>query len=140
MNELKAQSAQPTFSRDQKWAQLASILVRSRENEAWCADYGRQCLHLPVMIHQCGLCQTLAFLEQKASAKRPWFQSLLDDLASAMGNSSTASLSDQARSLPITEYQRLSRNALGCANYLKRYAEAFLKVEPGADDAAEGGT
>ena len=135
------------YSREQRWAQKASLAVRTRENEPWSEDYGRQCLRLPCMIHECGLCQTLAFLEAKGQdadetggSRRPYFHALLEDLARALeveaapGTTIRRSLSDKARTSPITEYQRLSRDALGCANYLKRYAEAILRVQPGVDD------
>jgi CRISPR-associated protein Cmr5 len=116
--------------RDQVWAQRASARVSARQPEPWGKKYGIQCLHLPAMIHQCGLCQALTFLEAKAKDEH---LALLDDLAAALGFGTRAVLVDRARSSALTAYQQMSREALGCSNYFKRYAEAIIRVELGVD-------
>ena len=140
------------LSREQQWAQVASRLIRRRESAAYRKEYGIQCLRLPAMIHECGLCQTLAFIESKAQANRDdgtagreYFAVLLEDLAEALDIprqvaanglpplSPGQNLAQKARTEGVIEYQLLSRNALHCANYLKRYAEAILKVQLGVD-------
>ena len=132
---------------------MASRLVRSRDTDKKIRkEYGIQCLRLPATIHECGLCQTLAFIEAKAKGTsggeesgKKHFGALLDDLAEALGVSDRIAangvpamprgqiLAQMARDEDLTEYQKLSRDALHCANYLKRYAEAILKVQLGVD-------
>ncbi|HUE00058.1 MAG TPA: type III-B CRISPR module-associated protein Cmr5 [Bryobacteraceae bacterium] len=117
------------ITRDQRYAQAAFQKIKDAQREAWAEDYGRQCLHLPALIHQCGLCQTLTFLEAKAP-KKPWFGRLRDDVIGVAGLESTAHI----REIDVSEYQRLTRDALACAQWFKRYAEAILKVEAGGDE------
>jgi CRISPR-associated protein Cmr5 len=148
-------------SQDQIFAQNASRLVLKRASEPasapWCKKYGRQCLRLPALILQCGLCQTVAFFEAKAqdgseensNQARRYFSALLDDLAEALGftpfkhgtpqrtDSPRSQLIEKARMAGLTEYQKLNRDALQCANYFKRYAEAILKVQLGEDTDTE---
>ena len=92
-------------------------------------EYGGNCLRLPAMIHQNGLCQTLAFLEAK-SAKYPWFSRLLNDLAAVTGLAHTGGqFAADTRGADLGTYQRYTREALASATYLKRYAEAVLRAE-----------
>lgn len=98
-------------------------------------EYGRQCLHLPALIHESGLCQALAFMEAKgANPKKPHFMRLLEDLA-AVGDlgASAAVMTKRAREAELAEYQHMTREALACAQWFKRYAEAVLKAELGSD-------
>jgi CRISPR type III-B/RAMP module-associated protein Cmr5 len=144
------------FSREQHWAQVASRLVRSRDAKTYRTEYGIQCLRLPAAIHECGLCQTLAFIEAKAQgiserekSGKKHFAALLEDLSEALGVSDRVAangvpatprgqlLAQMVRDADLMEYRRLSRDALHCANYLKRYAEAILKVQLGADTEEE---
>ncbi len=117
-------------TREQLWAQKASACVSARRPALWAKKYGIQCLHLPAMIHQCGLCQSLTFLQAKAKDEH---LALLDDLAAALGLQTRTVLVDRARNSALTAYQQMSREALGCSNYFKRYAEAILRVELGVD-------
>lgn len=135
------------LSREQMFAQRASSLVENRKGSPWHKDYGRQCLHLPAMIHQCGICQTLAFLESKAKTKEEkqeqvnCYSALLDDLAEALeipGPNRRQALIKKALTAQLASYQQLTREALQCANFFKRYAEAILKVELGDDVRQEG--
>lgn len=119
------------ITRGQRRAQAAFERIRFAERSAWAEDYGRQCLHLPALIHQCGLCQTLTFLEAKNTPKKPWFGQLLADVIGVACLESTA----HVRDAEVSEYQRLTREALACAQWFKRYAEAVLKVEAGGEEA-----
>ena len=120
-------------TREQVRAAAAHDLIR--EIKSGEKDFGRQCLRLPALIHQCGLCQALAFLESKKS------NDLLDGLARVVSapeqdpkkKLNGQGLAKQARDAGMIEYQWLSREALKSAQWLKRYAEAILKVEPGDD-------
>lgn len=126
-------------TREQERAQAAFRKVSDVSSEDWKKHYGRQCLHLPALIHQCGLCQALTFLESKGADddKKPWFHRLLDDLAHMMDIRGRQALTETVRNAPLSEYQRLTLEALKCAQWFKRYAEAILKVEPGVDEGTE---
>ena len=120
-------------TREQQRAAAAYKRVKTRDKK-----YGRQCLRLPALIHQCGLCQALAFLEAKE------LHEVLDDLAWVIWASDDEenrpkgpALADKARGTGMAEYQWLSREALKSAQWLKRYSEAVLKVKPGEDTAGE---
>ncbi len=101
-------------------------------------QYGRQCLRLPAMIQQAGLCQAVAFLQAKAkSSPQSPFAMALTDLAGVMGE---ADLPRTAREANLVAYLQLTREALRSAEWMKRYAEAELKARPGDDGATAGGT
>jgi CRISPR-associated protein Cmr5 len=97
--------------------------------------YGLQCVHLPAMIHEAGLCQAVAFLQSKAktNSESPHGKALAD-LAGVMREHD---LPTSARNSDLLAYLQLTREALRSAEWLKRYAEAELKVSA-ADDAASG--
>ncbi len=123
-------------TREQERAQAAFQLISEVEKQKWKQEYGRQCLHLPALIHQCGLCQTLAFLEAKgADEKKPWFRVLLNHLGSLTKIASDwRGLTNEVRNAPLLRYQWMTRETLACAQWLKRYAEAVLKVQLGEEE------
>ena len=85
---------------------------------------------MPEMIHQNGLCQTIAFLEAKrTNPEKAHFGDVLEDLAAIAKPAPGAAFAKLARTAESGEYQRLTREALACAQWLKRYAEALLKVD-----------
>jgi CRISPR-associated protein Cmr5 len=118
-------------TREQQRALDAYEKILSHETNQNKSDYGRVCVHLPEMIHRNGLCQTVAFLEAKyAGGKKPWFGEALDDLAAITKLAPTPQqFPAKVRSAQLTDYQRFTREALACAQWLKRYAEAVLKVD-----------
>jgi CRISPR-associated protein Cmr5 len=127
-------------TREQVRAATAHDLISRVKAGNGAKEFGRQCLRLPALIHQCGLCQALAFLEAKK------FGNVVDGLArvvSAPEHDSLdgVTLSKQAREAGMVEYQWLSREALKSAQWLKRYAEAILNLKPGdtGEDSTAGG-
>jgi len=118
-------------TRQQQRAADAYARVNAMLGQAKQKDYGRLCLHLPALIHQCGLCQTVAFLQAKPKdkAESAHFK-VLADLAGVM---KTQNLPQAARDGQLGEYLQLSREAMRSAEWMKRYAEAVLKVELGDD-------
>ena len=120
-------------SRDQKRAMAAFKAVSDAEAKPYSKDYGRQCLRLPLLIRQDGLCLTLAFLEGKAKkSDSGYFERLLGDFQTVLGTTPA-----KVREAEASEYQRLSREGLRTALWFKRYAEAVLHVSPD-DDRGEG--
>jgi CRISPR-associated protein Cmr5 len=118
---------------DQTRAQLAFSKVSevARRDENFKKKYSTACRRLPALIHQCGLCQALAFLQAKV--KEDATQALLTDFSSAVLDMQTKNSREQlaaaAREKPFAEYQWLSRHALSTATWFKRYAEALLPTE-----------
>ncbi len=123
-------------TREQHRAQAAYDRVSAVAGEPWKEDYGRQCVHLPALIQQSGLCQALAFLDAKGAdeRKKPCFHRLLDDLAAVTRLAPDGRrLAGEARQADVTRYQWMTIEALKCAQWFKRYAEAVLKVEAGGE-------
>lgn len=86
----------------------------------------------PALIHTCGLAQAVAF----ALAKQG--NDYIEDLAAVLrdsGHPETASaqtLHERTRTQPLSDYLRLSRDAIHAAGWLKRYVEA---VAPESEEA-----
>ncbi len=128
-------------TREQQRAEKAFQRIRAASNEPWAREYGRLCLRLPALIQQCGLCQALTFYEAKGAAdvrgqsRNPEFHRLLEDLAEVSGLApNRAVLLDEVRKADLVRYQWMTRELLRCAVWFKRYAEAYLKVQPGEEE------
>jgi len=124
--------AKSVITLEQKRAQHAYQCIERAKSREKPDDYGRVCVRLPALIRNNGLCQAVAFLEAKAGSGKQHFKAVLDDLARMIGgfgnNEPGEKLAQKAREAPVGEYQRLMTEAIACANWLKRYAEAILKV------------
>jgi CRISPR-associated protein Cmr5 len=120
-------------------AYAAIKTVQDRGDARYSRKYGGLCLKLPAMIQFNGLCQTLGFYEAKGKGEATNEHTrLLNDLGGMVrSNHSGAELAERARTAELPEYLHLSREALACSIWLKRYAEAVLRVTPGeeGDDA-----
>ncbi len=124
-------------TRDQQRAQAAYEAVVGAVKQKWEKKYGAACHRLPGLIHQCGLCQAVAFFqakgEDKEDSKRYYFYKVLHDLAGMTGQGSAEGLAHNARTMPMTQYRELTREAMACAQWLKRYSQAVLHVDPTED-------
>lgn len=137
--EPKPKPAELKPTRDQQRAQAAFLAVSEVVGGPLAKDYGRQCLRLPFLIQQDGLCLTVAFLKAKAKGgKKPYFDRLVKDFLVILGSDD-----DKIRTADSVTYQRLSREGIRVALWFKRYAEAVLgathddpkgDAEPGAPD------
>jgi CRISPR-associated protein Cmr5 len=126
--------AEPKPTRDQNRAQAAWRKIDDGRALAgdgrYGDDYKTQCRKLPALIHNCGLCQALAFLEAKGAGTDGGihFRQVLNDLASVSGLAEDGpKLATKARTANVREYQRMTTEAMASAEWLKRYAEAALK-------------
>lgn len=78
----------------------------------------------PALIHTCGLAQAVAFALAKKEKK------YIDDLTAVLLAAGHAEITDQqplehhTRNQDLSDYLRLSRDALNAAGWLKRYVEA----------------
>jgi CRISPR type III-B/RAMP module-associated protein Cmr5 len=122
--------------RDQDRAQIAFTRVEAVSHEPGekQTKYSTRCRQFPALVHRCGLCQAIGFYQSKADTHgRPeaWaYAAFLNDLAQAVLDGQAVKtaeeLARQARTKPFGEYHWLSRDALECGNWFKRYAEALL--------------
>ena len=118
------------MTREQQRAQKAYAKVKAMSSSPdlkFSKDYGRLCRRLPTLILHTGLCQALAFLQAKSGLDMttPHSRLLLDLAEIVTGTANGESFAKQAREGVLTEYRRLTLESLQCAQYLKRYAEAF---------------
>lgn len=78
----------------------------------------------PALIHTCGLAQAVAFALAKKDEE---YVGCLAAVLKAAGHTQITdakSLDLRARTQPLSEYLRLSRDAINAATWLKRYVEA----------------
>jgi CRISPR-associated protein Cmr5 len=117
-------------TREQERAQRAYACVAGRKGNGKEADYKRFCQRFPALVQSGGLAQAVAFAEAKDRTD------YLDDLACVAGSCNRETLAAQARGDELARYQKLSRDALAAATWLKRYAEALLADKPPKGDPA----
>src|SRR5205823_6388186 len=145
----QAQTGLPALSRQQRFLRDAAANVQAVKGEQrhyaqwhdYKEIYGGLCHKVPVLIMTNGLCQTVAFIEAKASGDgdkpRPRaYQTLRRHLAGALGQEA-GTLAAHVQGLPVGDYIRATRTVLGAWAYYKRFAESMLGVQPGmeADNA-----
>lgn len=111
-------------TREQERAQKAYARILAQQKTEKEAEYKRFSKSFPALLHACGLAQAIAFGQVKAKAF-----TYMADLAYVAGATDLDELAREARSTPLPRYQRLSRDTLAAATWLKRYAEALLKGE-----------
>lgn len=123
-------------TRDQKQAQKVYEQISSIQKETWHKEYGGLCMSFPALVHGCGLCQAVAFVQSKSgdSGRKLAFRNFLDHLAQAVSGTNASAFTKTIREASLTEYQKLTRDVMSFANWYKRYAEAILKVVPGEDN------
>jgi len=85
-------------------------------------EYRQFAKRFPALVHSCGLAQAVAFAQSKDK------NVYLDDLASVMEISNRQELANISRTVDLVEYQQKTRDAIECATWIKRYAEATEKI------------
>ena len=108
-------------TREQQRAQIAFEKISTLQETDAAQAHLRVSKAFPALLHNSGLCQALAFY----ASKHHW--DYLDHLAATMREVSRDTLLDKSRMAPLVSYQHLNREALACAGWLKRYAEALLQ-------------
>jgi CRISPR-associated protein Cmr5 len=109
-------------TRSQKLAQGAYARIRGYGKPK--KEYVSFAKKFPTLIHTCGLAQAVAF----ALAKKEI--GYVGDLAAVLNGSghpdisSAQTLHERTRTLQLSGYLRLSRDAISAAGWLKRYVEA----------------
>jgi len=109
-------------TRSQKLAQAAFARIAKYGKPK--KEYVSFAKKFPALIHTCGLAQAVSF----ALAKKE--TGYVEDLAVVLNGSghpeisSAQTLHEQSRTLQLSGYLRLSRDAISAAGWLKRYVEA----------------
>jgi len=85
-------------------------------------EYRQFAKRFPALVHSCSLAQAVAFAQSKDK------NVYLDDLASVMEISNRQELANISRTVDLVEYQQKTRDAIECATWIKRYAEATEKI------------
>ena len=113
------------LTKDQRMARAAYACVLKQSGKDSFAEYRTFAYAFPALIHSCGLVQAAAFAQAKDK------ESYIADLQAVFnwaerqdGKDEGKKLIDQSREAPLSEYARISRNALAAASWLKRYCQA----------------
>lgn len=85
-------------------------------------DYRQFAKRFPALVHSCGLAQAVAFAQAKDK------DAYLGDLANVMGIDNNSALGNISRTVDLVEYQQVTREAIDCATWIKRYAEATEEI------------
>jgi CRISPR-associated protein Cmr5 len=109
-------------TRQQKRAQQAYSCVSSREEKD--EKYSGLAKKFPALVHNCGLVQAVAFVRAKEGKTG---EDYIKHLAKTMGED--GELGDKSRAADLMNYQRLTREAIEAATWLKRYSEAILEKD-----------
>ncbi len=117
------------MTRNQRMAMAAFEKVSAVSNENKDA-YGRMAQKLPVMIRAAGLAQAVGFVETKSKIEGN--KLLLTHLAETLGFNDSDSFARSCRSANVTEYLRLTQNALAALLWFKRFSVSVLGLEENA--------
>lgn len=85
-------------------------------------EYRQFAKRFPALVHLCGLAQAVAFAQAKDK------NDYLNDLAKVMGITNNQVLGNISRTADLVEYQQKTRDAIECATWIKRYAEATEEI------------
>ncbi|GIW75940.1 MAG: hypothetical protein KatS3mg104_1003 [Phycisphaerae bacterium] len=83
----------------------------------------------PALIHTCGLAQAVAFALAKQDKEYIGYLEAVLKAAGYTAITEQKTLCEHARESPLTDYLRLSRDAIDAASWLKRYVEAAAGEE-----------
>lgn len=110
------------LTRQQRRAQVAykCVLSRSKGDE----NYNQIAKKFPALVHNCGLAQAIAFVLAKEG---PTGEVYIGHLTSTMGEADD--IGNTSRGADMMKYQRLTREAIESATWLKRYSEALLEQD-----------
>jgi CRISPR-associated protein Cmr5 len=93
-------------------------------------DYGSMAHRLPILVHNAGLVQALAFVEDRGKDSH---KELLTHLAAVLGFAKRSELLSESRTAEFQSYRCLTRRANIALSWFKRFAQSVLDVEPTAE-------
>lgn len=100
------------------------------------SNYGQYAHKLPILIRTCGLVSALVFVQVKG---KNGGKLLLEHLAQQLRNAGivpkgdAASLVEAARTAPLPDYMRMTRELLWVLNWHKRLSVSILGVHQGEE-------
>ena len=118
--QVRAQTAYECISPRTKDANAQQIKINN--------EYSQLAKRFPALVHNCGLAQALAFVQAKEKDENIG-KAYLSNLSDVMGLEKEDDLGSISRSAELREYQRLTREAIESATWLKRYSEALLEMD-----------
>lgn len=133
------------MTRGQRHLGLALEHVRRVEQETPAGGdrrriYGNLCHTFPILVRTNGLCQALAFVEEKARGgtgdRQAAYADLRAHVAALLGID--GDLMTAVRDADLTNYLRHTRTVLAAWVYYKRFAVSILRVQAGEDDDGAG--
>ena len=134
MSQPQTQSQPQT--KEQERAAKAWEYVTEVKGQRYEGQYGSWVKRLPALILTNGLGQTLAFLRAKGqgagNAPQTLYQHLSDWVLDEVGPG-TGSLLEWLLTQDSATYRRATTETLAFLNWLKRFAEAELKIEEEKD-------
>lgn len=115
--------------------------VASKESDGTKKIFGRLCHSFPIMVRTCGLCQALAFSDDKrtvpqgktATDRHKAHKLLLKHVAELVGAVDENALLIRVRNDDLAAYMLDTRRVLSAWIYWKRFAVSILKVESARD-------
>ena len=118
---------------------------RAATDRPICRKYGSLCHKLPILVHTCGLCQAVAFIESKAAgsdankarAHELVLQNMRDVLVSNGLLLQSNGLSMAISTLSTQDYIHATRIILESWVYYKRFGVSVLGVEAGDDNGGD---
>lgn len=127
------------MTRQQKWAAGALERVKEYHDAPREQQYRTLCMKMPVLIHQSGLVQALAFVRARSDPKKGDVgKAFCSDLARVYGNHAAqdpgATLSTDAQGAPLPRYLLLTRDVIAVATWFRRFAQSELKKPEGGSD------
>lgn len=111
---------------DQRYSASAYEQVLTIQDDKDAKKYGAMAHKLPILIHTAGLVQALEFVRSRG---KPIQVQLLEHLAQTLGYADGNTLQKAVREASLSEYIRLSRQALAALLWYKRFAQSILHVE-----------
>ena len=118
VNEISGKSQ----TRQQRRAQKAYGCVHGVTDKQ--KDYAQLAKRFPALVQACGLAQAVSFVQAK---EKEIGGKYLEHLSKVIETEND--LAKASRESDLIKYQRLSREAIEAATWLKRYADALLETE-----------
>lgn len=116
--------------RTQKYASLAYPMVSAIKGRPVEAKYRTLALTFPTMIMQSGLAQAVGFLMAKGKDEHQTMLEHVAQLLEYQGTDTVKKMHADILASELSDYQRLTRNALEATSWLKRYTQAMLESKP----------
>jgi CRISPR-associated protein Cmr5 len=139
--EATSQAVARTRSQQQMAQALQHVLAVQSQGDTTAKAYGGWCHTVPALILANGLCQTVAFLEDKSKAdpskgpspKAQAARLVREHIAEVIDAGSADRLAGVVSQASLSQYMHQTRTVLAAWIYYKRFAVSLLGVQAGED-------